>query len=334
LRVSVLINNFNYEQYVAVAVESALGQTYADLEVIVVDDGSHDASLEILKRFAASVTIVAKENGGQGSAYNEGFRRSTGDIVIFLDADDWLYADAVERIVAAWRPGVAKIQFPLQMVDRHGASLGRQIPRDMSDKDALQLVRNFGVYNSPPGSGNAYTADFLRRVLPMQESLWRIAADTVPILLAPAYGEIMSLPHPLGAYRLHKRDADTLLMNNAPVDLWDEYQRIERTKDFLAQHLLELGLEHRRPLLLAPWEARVVALCVRFGDRTGSRADSRVRIGWFALTSLWRWPNWGIKRKALQSVWMCLVFFLPSGIARNVALKHKASVGLPAGKPA
>ena len=334
MRVSVLINNYNYEHYVGVAVQSALRQTYPNVEVIVVDDGSRDASLEVLKKFAASITLVAKENGGQGSAYNEGFRRSSGEIVIFLDADDWLHAHAVEHIVAAWRLGVAKVQFPMEMVNRDGASLGRRIPREMSDKDALELLKAFGAYNSSPGSGNAFASTFLRRVLPMQESDWRIAADTVPILLAPAYGAIVSLPEPLGAYRLHKRDADTLLMNNAPADLWDEYRRIKQSKEFIAEHLRKLSIDPRRPLLLAPWEARVVAMCVRFGGRRDRLPDSRARIGWFALVSLWLWPKWGLKRKLLQSIWMCLVFFLPSRFARNVAQWHKAATGSPAGKPA
>jgi glycosyltransferase involved in cell wall biosynthesis len=334
LRVSVVINNYNYERYVGVAVQSALGQTYPDLEIIVVDDGSRDASLQVLKKFAASITLVAKENGGQGSAYNEGYRRSTGDIVIFLDADDWLYAQAVELVVAAFRPGVSKVQFPLDMVDRDGALLNRQVPREMSDADALELLQNFGGYNSPPGSGNAYASSFLRQVLPMPEAPWRIAADTVPILLAPAYGEIVSIREPLGAYRLHKRDAGALLMNNAPADLWEEYRRIEQSKNFVKGHLSALGRKFRDPMLLAPWEARVVALCVRFGARTGELASSRGNIGWFALRSLWAWPNWSVKRKLLQSVWMFLVFFMPKDIARHWALKHKALAGRPSDKTA
>jgi hypothetical protein len=152
-------------------------------------------------------------------------------------------------------------------------------------------------------------------------------------MLAPAHGEIVSLPMALGAYRLHKGDEDTLLMNNAPADLWDEYRRIDASKAFVSRSLVDLGLKPRVPMLLAPWEARIMALCVRFGSREGAARDSRIKAGWFAVVSLWRWPNWGPRRKALQSLWMLLVFFLPTRIARNLALRHKASVGAPAQTP-
>jgi glycosyltransferase involved in cell wall biosynthesis len=335
MRVSIVINNYNYAEFVQISVESALRQNYEQIEIIVVDDGSQDDSLQVLRTFGPPVTIVTKSNGGQGSAYNLGFERSSGDIVMFLDADDWLYPSAVSLIVDTWRQGVAKVQFPLTLVDRRGVSLNRQVPRLISDEGALDLLRQFGAYYSPPGSGNAYSADFLRKILPMNEAQWRIAADTVPISLAPAYGDVVSIPQALGAYRLHRRsDDDSLLMNNAPANLWHEYDRIEKTKRFVENALLKLGLNPRMPLLLAPWEARVAVLCVRFGGDGRKPFDgSKMKIAWFALHSLWRWPHWSMKKKAVQSVWMILVLLLPNIWARGLALKHKASVGLPTQPP-
>ncbi len=331
-RVSILVNNYNYGEFVRVAVESAVAQTHPPVDIIVVDDGSRDDSLEVLRTFDARVTVVAKDNGGQGSAYNVGFARSCGDIVIFLDADDWLYPDAVAKIVAAWRPGVAKIQFPLTLVDRTGKSLQRQVPRSMSDGGALKLLKEFGTYNSPPGSGNAYAAAFLREVLPLDERRWRIAADTVPIAMAPAYGDVVSIDHALGAYRLHRATGDSsLLMNNAPANLWEEYDRIDETKKFVGAALNTLGVDRHEPLYLAPWEARVTTLCVRFGGQVPSRFGASARdIAWFSLRSLWRWPDWSIKQKGVQSVWMLLLWVLPQSLARRLALKHKTSVGAPA----
>jgi glycosyltransferase involved in cell wall biosynthesis len=331
MRVSILINNYNYADYVGIAVESGLHQTYPDIEIIAVDDGSKDDSLRVLKSYGASVTVVAKANGGQGSAYNLGFARSSGDIVIFLDADDWLYPDAVSEIVNAWRPGVAKIQFPLSLVDRRGDPLGRQVPRSMSDRGALDLVRSFGTYNSPPASGNAYAAEFLRKIMPMDESQWRIAADTVPIVLAPAYGEVVSILRPLGAYRLHRRaDGDSLLLNNAPSGLWHDYERIAQSKHLVAEAFAKLHQNLRSPLLLAPWEARVAVICARFGGDAPARCGgSNAKVAWLALYSVMRWPNWRLQQKLLQFAWMVLVLVLPAAPARVLARKHKANVGLP-----
>jgi glycosyltransferase involved in cell wall biosynthesis len=95
-RVSVLITNYNYAHFLRAAIDSALQQTYPVAEVIVVDDGSSDDSRAVIVAAAAATTAgrliipVLKENGGQGSAFNAGFARSSGDIVLLLDADDIL----------------------------------------------------------------------------------------------------------------------------------------------------------------------------------------------------------------------------------------------------
>ena len=69
---SIVITNYNYERYLAEAIESALAQRWADIEVVVVDDGSSDGSRGVIERFGDRVIAVFKENGGQGSAFNAG----------------------------------------------------------------------------------------------------------------------------------------------------------------------------------------------------------------------------------------------------------------------
>jgi glycosyltransferase involved in cell wall biosynthesis len=330
MRVSIVIDNYNYAAFVAKAIESSLAQTHEDVEVIVVDDGSTDSSVEVINGYVDRVKLIAKRNGGQGSAYNVGFAASTGGVVIFLDADDWLYPEAAARIVAAWHEGVSKLQFPLLMVDRNSNSLGRQVPPNMHDRDALALVREFGAYGSPPGSGNAYSADFLRHILPMDEPQWRIAADSVPILLAPAYGEVITLNTALGAYRLHRPVGDrSLLMNNSATDLWSEYARADSTKRFVEQSLTRLNKQPRMPQLLAPWEARLAAICVRFGGEHSQASAQPSKLAWLALRSLWRWPMIGVGRKFMLSVWMMGVMLLPRPMALWLAHMHRRAAGAP-----
>lgn len=96
MRTTCLINNYNYEEFILDAVESALNQTVCFDEIIVVDDGSTDHSIELLEKNYAShpkVKLIFKENGGQMSCFYEGFKASSGDLIFFLDSDD-LYCDS------------------------------------------------------------------------------------------------------------------------------------------------------------------------------------------------------------------------------------------------
>jgi hypothetical protein len=229
---------------------------------------------------------------------------------------------------------VSKVQFPLLMVDRDGNSLGRQVPHNMHDRDALALVRDFGTYGSPPGSGNAFSAAFLRQVLPMDEPQWRLAADSVPILLAPAYGKLVTLQAALGAYRLHRPANDgSLLMNNAAAGLWSEYARVDSTKRFVEQSLSRMNKQPRMPQLLAPWEARLAAICVRFGGQQVAGGPSPthqpLKLARLAMKSVWHWPMIGVGRKLAMSVWMMGVMLLPRSLALPLAKMHRRAAGAP-----
>lgn len=89
--VSAIIPNYNYGRYLGEAVESVLAQTYPNVEVIVVDDGSTDDSLSVLQRFGDQITVISNKNSGVSTARNSGVAASSGKYVAFLDADDaWL----------------------------------------------------------------------------------------------------------------------------------------------------------------------------------------------------------------------------------------------------
>ena len=129
LRASIVINNYNYERYIEQAIRSALAQTYAEVEVIVVDDGSTDGSREIIERYAASLQAVFKKNGGQTSAMNAGFGASSGDVVFFLDADDALIPSAVEQAMPHFGDDdVVKVHWPLRIITRTGRETGAVKP--------------------------------------------------------------------------------------------------------------------------------------------------------------------------------------------------------------
>jgi glycosyltransferase involved in cell wall biosynthesis len=90
-KVSVIIPNYNYEKFIAATIESVLSQTYENIEIIVVDDGSKDNSLKVLERFGEKLRVIQQKNAGVSAARNNGVQNSTGEFIAFLDADDiWL----------------------------------------------------------------------------------------------------------------------------------------------------------------------------------------------------------------------------------------------------
>src|SRR5258708_1155046 len=110
---SVIVNNYNYERFLREAIDSALNQTYRNTEVIVVDDGSTDGSLEIIASYGQRIIPLLKGNGGQNSALNAGFSLSRGDVILFLDSDDVLFPTAVRAAVDAFfEPDVVKGHWP------------------------------------------------------------------------------------------------------------------------------------------------------------------------------------------------------------------------------
>lgn len=97
--VSIVIPCFNYGNYLAEAVGSALRQTHEELEVVIVDDGSTDDTASIAQSFGGQVRYVFQENAGLSAARNTGVREARGEFVVFLDADDLIDPTFVERCI-------------------------------------------------------------------------------------------------------------------------------------------------------------------------------------------------------------------------------------------
>src|ERR1700678_1998229 len=158
-RASIVITNYNYGRFVARCIDSALAQSYPDTEVVVVDDASQDHFREIIQSYGKrAVPVLQERNGGQGAAFDAGFRACQGDVVLFLDADDWLYPHAVARVVAALSPGVAQVPFRLHLVDRDGRQIDLLPPPEVEfdDGDVVPTLLSRGRYENTVTSGNAF----------------------------------------------------------------------------------------------------------------------------------------------------------------------------------
>jgi len=110
--VSIIIPTFNSRTYLDQAVNCALNQTYQNIEVILVDDGSTDGTISEFKRYEKSgVTCIYQENAGASSARNCGLEVSHGEFIQFLDADDVLHAEKIEKQIAAMIEKNATLSF-------------------------------------------------------------------------------------------------------------------------------------------------------------------------------------------------------------------------------
>ncbi len=203
---TVVIVNYNYGKFITDAIDSALAQSYAPLEVIVVDDGSTDESRDVIASYGQRVRAVFKDNAGQGSAYNAGWLAARGEFVLFLDSDDVLTPDAIRKVILAFKGGDAvKVQFYLRQVDRNLKPLGYRLPSyEFSRLAPREQITNYGNYLCPPASGNAFRKSFLDEIMPIaDEKLYRRAADAYTTGLAGLAGSIVSIPETLGYYRIH-----------------------------------------------------------------------------------------------------------------------------------
>lgn len=100
--ISILIPAYNAEKTIHRCLDSVLGQTVVDLEIIVVNDGSKDATLQILHEYAARdsrIVIVDQANSGVAVARNAGLQKATGEFILYVDADDWIESNMLERML-------------------------------------------------------------------------------------------------------------------------------------------------------------------------------------------------------------------------------------------
>src|SRR3981081_958698 len=107
--VSVLIDTYHYGHFIEQAIDSVLSQDFpADqMEVLIIDDGSTDDTEARLKKYGSKIQYFRKVNGGQASAFNWGFSRSRGELLFFLDADDYWLPHKLSRMVDAFQDGDA-----------------------------------------------------------------------------------------------------------------------------------------------------------------------------------------------------------------------------------
>ncbi|WP_375432503.1 glycosyltransferase family 2 protein [uncultured Friedmanniella sp.] len=228
---SIVMPNYNYGHFVADAVRSALDVDWPDVEVIVVDDGSTDNSLEVLAAFGDRITVISQENSGPRVACNRGFAASRGDVVIFLDSDDQVERSIAREVAAVWRPGISKVQVQMQRVDKHDVEVGGVFPKYPGTPSPEQIqawMAATSAYPTPPGSGNVYSREFLERLFPL-DGRCGDATDSACLAAAPYLGDVVTIVKPLVRYRIHQDNRSKL---NDPVRFTRQIERAYQRHQF------------------------------------------------------------------------------------------------------
>jgi glycosyltransferase involved in cell wall biosynthesis len=316
--ISIIINNYNYARFLAEAIDSALNQTYQQTEVIVVDDGSTDRSREIMAEYGDRIQAIYQENGKQGAALNNGFAASQGDIVIFLDSDDYLLPTAIERIIEVWKPEASKIHYRLQVVNADGSPTGAFIPTTTatlaSGKVWQELIKTSG-YTSTCMSGNAYSRQALSQVFPIP-SEYKTTADDYLMISTPFYGELIAIQEHLGVYRIHTNNQWALsAVTGSRFRRFVEHDL--QNFSLLQQRAREFGYEVspdvERRSFARLW-SRLASL--RLDPKAHPVAsDNPLQLTYWGICSLWQFSQFNWPKRMIFSLWFLWVGLMPKPLA-------------------
>ncbi len=317
--VSIIINNYNYDRFLSEAIDSAVNQTYPHTEVIVVDDGSTDNSREIITGYGDRIVPIFQPNGKQAAAFNSGFAKSHGDIIVFLDADDYLLPTAVDRIVAVWKPDLSKVHYRLQVVDAAGQSLGYTSPQGSEPLETgavWEKLLEFGGYTSTPTSGNAINRKAMEPIFPIPDA-YKLTADDYLSMLIPFYGEVAAIEDPLAAYRIH--DSNQWALATVSADRFGRFVRHDLQNYALLEHKAnELGypipedLEQRSIGRL--W-SRIISFRLDPQNHPVT-SDRSVVLIYQGIRSLWKYSTFNWQKCVIYSIWFVWVGLMPLALAR------------------
>ncbi len=247
MKVSVIIPVYNVEAFLPRCLDSIVGQTLRDMEIICVDDESPDRSIDILNRYAAAdgrIRVISQKNKRQGGARNTGFDAASGEWVAFIDSDDWIDADYFERLVATAERHSADMACASVRKER-GKVCKWNVHYDREEVyDGLQ--EKFKACFCPP---NFNTTNKIYR----RESLVRVAIrfkenavyeDVEYLALAVAnLGRLVTVPDTIYHYMVHA--ASTTKSRQTPQKQMDKFLAHKAFVEYMDSLGLEVGRRFR-----------------------------------------------------------------------------------------
>ncbi len=216
--VSVIIPNFNYAKYLRQSIESVLNQTYENIELIVVDDGSTDDSVEILRNYSGCLRLIEQKNSGVSVARNTGLEFANGDYICFLDSDD------------SWEPHKIMMQISKFSSEEVGVVYSAiNICDDALNKEEISLARYKGevadLYLKYPtraivnlGCSSAMIEARLAKMIGGFDADLNTSADWDYFRRLTAKTRVDFVDTPLVNYRRHKQSMSSSSLENYYFD--------------------------------------------------------------------------------------------------------------------
>ena len=204
-----LIDTYNHERFIEEAVNSVLRQNFpaGDREIVIVDDGSTDRTPDTLEKFSKDAKILRKSNGGQASAFNHGLANCSGEVVAFLDGDDFWCPEKLATVVSelSTRPTIGAVGHGIFETDEAGRRVSVHAPASTvenhlgSRAEALEFLTLRACLGT---SRLTLRRTTVGKFLPVPDDLV-IEADEYLFTCAAAFDGVRVLPLPLTNYRLH-----------------------------------------------------------------------------------------------------------------------------------
>lgn len=204
--ITAVVNNYNYGRYLHNAIGSVLRQTYDQLEIIVVDDGSTDHSREVIASYGDRITAISTENGGQAHAVNMAAACASGEYVAFLDADDFWLPTKVEKMAALAqdRPDAGLLYHRYLNTNIYGDAMGEPEPPFLLPSDFRSgYLRSGGSYWHSVMSTLVMRRDVLLKIVPIPTYANREGADSILEHCGIMLSRIAAHPETLAYRRLH-----------------------------------------------------------------------------------------------------------------------------------
>ncbi len=292
-----LIDTFNHERYIEQALVSVLeqGLSPSELEIVVVDDGSTDRTPEIIQKFLPRVKYVRKKNGGQASAFNAAFPECSGEIVAFLDGDDWFAKGKLEAVLHALElyPEVSAVGHGYYEFDEETKKAQVCAP---PEKTILHLATPDAARAALSGwkflllGALTVRRKVMERIMPIPEALV-FYADNPFQAAAMAMGALV-LETPLSYYRLHAHNLHSIDPENT-IKMRRKYEMLDLSWGQVHALLLRLGVpEACVSELLDPYRVYLNRLSLRtFG---GSRLKT-LQTEMLDLRSAYKNPSLGYR---------------------------------------
>jgi glycosyltransferase involved in cell wall biosynthesis len=208
MRATVLMPVYNGERYIRATLESIVHQSMRDFELLIVDDGSTDRTVEIISVFLqdSRIQLVSIQHGGICAALNEGLRRASGEWIIRIDADDLMLEKRIERQLAFLdsRPEISGAGSFYEIIDEEGRSYGSAEPPLTTPDDVLRRLRT-GQLVIFPHPTMAYRRDVALQLGGYREEYRRCEDVDLFVRMIEAGHMLIVQPEYLTRLRFHSR---------------------------------------------------------------------------------------------------------------------------------